>query len=114
MKTILKSLLFSLAFILLSSFVFVENAAYFNFEKSKSQNNIELKKVETRNEIKEEPKNETRELSDFSKISLSISADIFITQADKIEMEIIADKETLENIITVVSSAIWIKLQRET
>jgi len=47
-------------------------------------------------------KEEMREVSPFSKISLRISAKVYVEQGDKQSVKIVADPETLEEIITEV------------
>ena len=47
-------------------------------------------------------KDEMREVSPFSKISLRISAKVYLKQGDKQSVKIVADPETLEEIITEV------------
>ena len=47
-------------------------------------------------------KDEMREVSPFSKISLRISAKVYVEQGDKQSVKIVADPETLEEIITEV------------
>jgi hypothetical protein len=47
-------------------------------------------------------KEEVREVGPFSKISLKISANVYVLQDDKQSLRIVADSETLEEIITEV------------
>jgi hypothetical protein len=47
-------------------------------------------------------KDEMREVSPFSKISLRISAKVYLTQGEKQSVKIVADPKTLEEIITEV------------
>jgi len=47
-------------------------------------------------------KDEMREVTSFSKISLRISAKVYVEQGDKQSVKIVADPETLEEIITEV------------
>lgn len=47
-------------------------------------------------------KNEIREVSPFSKIALRISAKVYVVQGDKQSVKIVAEPETLEEIITEV------------
>jgi hypothetical protein len=47
-------------------------------------------------------KDEMREVSPFSKIALRISAKVYVTQGEKQSVKIVADSETLEEIITEV------------
>jgi hypothetical protein len=47
-------------------------------------------------------KDEIREVSPFSKISLRISAKVYLTQGERQSVKIVADPETLEEIITEV------------
>jgi hypothetical protein len=47
-------------------------------------------------------KDEMREVSPFSKIALRISAKVYVVQGDKQSVKIVADPETLEEIITEV------------
>jgi len=47
-------------------------------------------------------KEEVREVAPFSKISLKISANVYVLQDDKQSVRIVADSETLEEIITEV------------
>ena len=47
-------------------------------------------------------KDEMREVSPFSKVSLRISAKVYVTQGEKQSVKIVAEPETLEEIITEV------------
>lgn len=83
--------------IMACSFTFVENFAFMSSGDSQFLFTTELPKVISGKKI------ETRKVSDFSIINLSISADVFITQGNKTSIEVEADEKALENLITRVS-----------
>jgi uncharacterized protein YxeA len=97
MKNSMKILTALFVLILAGSFTFIENHAFINSGNSQFLIDNEQPQAIGNDKV------ETRNVSDFSTISLNISADVFITQGNKTTLEIDAGEKALRNLITRVS-----------
>jgi hypothetical protein len=96
MKNTVKIIALVIVVLAISSFTFIENGEFLVVE------NKDFINPEKRALPISENKNEQREVAGFTRIGLSVSADVYITQGNQTSLEIQADEKSLQNLITQV------------
>lgn len=96
MKNLKILIVLALVAVTVSSFSFVESSEFLTWSNTKDYVNQKLPLVNLSKEI------EKRKVGDFSKISLSVSADVYLTQGDQTSLEIEASEKSLKYLITKV------------
>jgi hypothetical protein len=98
MKKLINLVALAIIVVSASSFTFIDSAEMFATSASKEFVDEKLPPVHAPNDKEIEKRN----VADFSIVSLSISADVYITQGNQTSLEIQASEKSLKNLVTKV------------